>query len=281
MIFLKIKSNAFCCIFLSSASTANNGWVYILSFTRMCLTWIVIVWQSNIGIEVVYLRTRSVRYRKVSLGNLSVKTSRLSRFGAGIDSGCARCCRHATIEWEISLYVRLGPGTDMSDYFWSVFWFIATRKVLRWQKGNGGKYGGGWLQLLPIIVARAPPSFVQPGLLTPGLYYWLACKGGSMNTELQGWTKAGEELAEDGKRMDLDKKGENIWTSSDGDVEFWESRGDQITRWWIFFFYIFEQERCDMWVKQPGHCLDKWSGVRTNVSGLIQQEYVSRAWTPA
>ena len=36
-----------------------------------------------------------------------------------------------------------------------------------------------------------------------------------------------------------------------------------------------------MWVKQPGHCLDKWSGVRTNVSGLIQQEYVSRAWTPA
>ena len=22
-----------------------------------------------------------------------------------------------TIEWEISLYVRLGPGTDMSDYF--------------------------------------------------------------------------------------------------------------------------------------------------------------------
>ena len=50
---------------------------------------------------------------RVSLGNSSVKTGRVSRFGAEIDSEGA----HDTIEWEISLYVRLGPGTDMSDYF--------------------------------------------------------------------------------------------------------------------------------------------------------------------
>ena len=54
-----------------------------------------------------------MRRNRVSLGNSSVKTGRVSRFGAEIDSGGAQ----DTIEWEISLYVRLGPGTDMSDYF--------------------------------------------------------------------------------------------------------------------------------------------------------------------
>lgn len=43
---------------------------------------------------------------RVSLGNSSVKTGRVSRFGAEIDSEGA----HDTIEWEISLYVGRPPA---------------------------------------------------------------------------------------------------------------------------------------------------------------------------
>ena len=44
---------------------------------------------------------------------------------------------------------------------------------------------------------------------------------------------------------------------------------------------LLSEREQDIWVKQLGHCLDKWRGlVRTNV-GLIQQEYVRRASAPA
>ena len=47
-----------------------------------------------------------MRRNRVSLGNSSVKTGRVSRFGAEIDSGGAQ----DTIEWEISLYVGRTAG---------------------------------------------------------------------------------------------------------------------------------------------------------------------------
>ena len=82
----------------------------IFSFVQESVTWRVV---RKINALAFKWYICEMRRNRVSLGNSSVKTGRVSRFGAEIDSGGAQ----DTIEWEISLYVRLGPGTDMSDYF--------------------------------------------------------------------------------------------------------------------------------------------------------------------
>ena len=83
-----------------------------------------------------------------------------------------------TIEWEISLYVGrplplICPITSDQSFDLS-----ARAKCCEDKKEMAGNMGVGWPQLLAadetftaIIVASDPPSFVQPGLLTPGLCY--------------------------------------------------------------------------------------------------------------
>ena len=112
-----------------------------------------------------------VRYR-ISLGNLSVRTGRVSDFRVEIDRGLSQW----TIEWGIGLYV---PVLLMYPITSDQTFDLSTRAVLEGQKGNSCKYGAGWLQLpaadetfTAIIGARALFVCSTCRRLTPGLCFW-------------------------------------------------------------------------------------------------------------
>ena len=141
-----------------------------------------------------------MRRNRVSLGNSSVKTGWVSGFGAEIDSEGG----HGRHDWVGNKFIRrplplICPITSDQSFDLS-----ARAKCCEDKKEMAGNMGVGWLQLLAadetftaIIVASDPPSFVQPGLLTPGLCYW----GVDQWILRQVWTKPGEELAEGGGWM--------------------------------------------------------------------------------
>ena len=118
-----------------------------------------------------------MRRNRVSLGNSSVKTGRVSRFGAEIDSEGAQ----DTIEWEISLYVGRTAGpvplicpitSDQSFDLSPRAKCCLDKKEMAGNMGWTAAITAGRRDFYCDNCGPAPPSFVQPGLLTPGLYYW-------------------------------------------------------------------------------------------------------------